>query len=336
MKNWTGNISWNPAKYILPNNENDIAAIVHEAIDKKTNIRVIGSGHSFSPLCVTTGYTLCLDKMQHIQQEEADKKLVRVQGGAKLFRISEALNKLELAQENMGDIDRQSVAGATATGTHGTGISFGNISTQIEELTFINGEGKTVTTNASEPAVFNSARISLGSLGIITEVKLRVVPAYILKQEKKRERFSEIVKNLDFITENNRQFEFHWLLHTDTVQSKYINITNEQPKNTSGFAQWLDEIVFENYLFLMMNIISRIFPSLCAFLNKIAARFVGNSVKIDLSNKVFSTKRTVRFYETEYNIPYEHYPTVVEEMLKKFEQKKIQNIFPAGASFCKR
>ena len=132
MKNWTGNISWNPAHFFLPNSKEELKRIIEDAIEIKQNIRVIGSGHSFSPLCATSGYTISLDNLQYIQQNASDNKLVDIQGGAKLYQISEELNKLGLAQENMGDIDRQSIAGATATGTHGTGIKFGNISTQIE------------------------------------------------------------------------------------------------------------------------------------------------------------------------------------------------------------
>jgi len=190
-----------------------------------------------------------------------------------------------------------------------------------------------VTANASNPSVFNSARVSLGSLGVVTDVKLRVVPAFFLKQVKKKERLSEVVKNIDSITENNRQFEFHWLLHTDIVQSKYINVTNEPAKEAGRFAQWLEDVVFENYLFELLNIISRIFPSACAMLNRLASKFVGNSEKVNLSNKVFSTQRTVRFYESEYNIPYEHYPAVVEEMLMKFEEKKYKIFFPQEHRF---
>lgn len=335
MKNWTGNISWHPTRHLLPNTEKEIVSIVYDAIEKKKQIRAIGSGHSFSPLCVTSGYTISLDRMQDIQHNILDKGLVSIQGGAKLYHISETLNKFGFAQENMGDIDRQSIAGATATGTHGTGITFGNISTQIEEITFVNGLGETIKANTSNPSTFNSARVSLGSLGIVTEVKLRTVPAYFLRQEKKKERLSDIVKNIDSITESNRQFEFHWLLHTDIVQTKYINETKEQPENENRFTQWINEVVFENHFFELLNIISKIFPSASAFLSRFASMFISNSVKINLSNKVFSTHRSVRFLESEYNIPYEHYPAVVEEMKKKFEQKKYKIFFPQEHRFVK-
>lgn len=294
MNNWAGNIKWNPKGYFLPNNKNEIISIIQQAKNKKLPIRVIGSGHSFSPLCATNGYSISLNNLQHIQQDETNDKLVYIQGGAKLYQISYALNTLGLAQENMGDIDRQSIAGATATGTHGTGIAFGNISTQIEEITFINGLGEVITANESNSTLFNSARVSLGSLGVVTDVRLKTVPAYLLKQEKKKERFSDVVKNIDAITDNNRQFEFHWLLHTDIVQSKYINITNEKPQKVNRITQWLDEVLFEALL-KILNIISKIFPSTCAFLNRLASKFISNSININISNKIFATTRTVRF-----------------------------------------
>ena len=118
MKNWTGNISWNPAHFFLPNSKEELKRIIEDAIEIKQNIRVIGSGHSFSPLCATSGYTISLDNLQYIQQNASDNKLVDIQGGAKLYQISEELNKLAMAgTRNMRKAAR--VAGQVARKARG-------------------------------------------------------------------------------------------------------------------------------------------------------------------------------------------------------------------------
>ena len=139
MKNWSGYLTWDPKKFFYPESEEKIQKIIKKAISFNQKIRVIGSGHSFSPVCATNDILVSLDKYQGIISVNKENLTATVKGGTKLFLLNQLLHKEGMAMENLGDVDQQSIAGAISTGTHGTGISFGSISTQILSITFING-----------------------------------------------------------------------------------------------------------------------------------------------------------------------------------------------------
>ena len=144
MKNWSGLENWNPAKILFPESEEAIQQIVKSALDKKQKIRIIGSGHSFTKLCVTNDILITLDKYQGLVQVDKSSNQVTIKGGTKLKRLGELLHAEGLAMENLGDIDAQSIAGTISTGTHGTGAGFGTISTQVRAIRLVNGLGEIV------------------------------------------------------------------------------------------------------------------------------------------------------------------------------------------------
>jgi FAD/FMN-containing dehydrogenase len=163
MKNWAGNLEFNPKSIRYPNSEEEIISIVNEG--KK--IRVVGTGHSWTSLISTDDILISLDKYQGVTA--VDGNVATVRAGTKLHQLGEELFKHNLAQPNMGDIDSQSIAGAASTGTHGTGLTLQSISNQIVELTLITAKGERVVCSDKEnPDLFNAARVSFGTLGIIT------------------------------------------------------------------------------------------------------------------------------------------------------------------------
>src|SRR5690606_8808591 len=108
-----------------------------------------------------------------------ERQEVTVWAGTKLRMLGRLLFEQGYAQENLGDIDAQSIAGAISTGTHGSGLQFGSLSTQVTGLRLITGTGELIDCSMeSSPEVFQAARLSLGGLGIITQVTLKVLPAY--------------------------------------------------------------------------------------------------------------------------------------------------------------
>ena len=165
MKNWSGYLSWDPIKILYPESELEIQKIIKKAILLKQKIRVIGSGHSFSPVCATDDTLVSLDNYQGMISVDKENLTATVRGGTKLFLLNQLLHDQGMAMENLGDIDQQSIAGAVSTGTHGTGISFGNISTQILSISFINGLGDKVTCSQNQHTeLFKAAQVSLGTL----------------------------------------------------------------------------------------------------------------------------------------------------------------------------
>jgi FAD/FMN-containing dehydrogenase len=188
-------------------------------------VRVVGAGHSFTPLVSSDNVLLSLERMQGIESIDREKNAVTVWGGTGLHKLGNDLLAHGLAQENLGDIDVQSIAGAISTGTHGTGMRFGTLSTQVTGLTLVTGTGEVLECSEERHAeIFKAAQTSFGALGIIAKVTLRTIPARLLQYRGHSERLSSVLTQLERYRQENTHFEFFWFPHTDRVQAKFLNV----------------------------------------------------------------------------------------------------------------
>lgn len=335
MKNWSGSVSWNPQVVQTPSSEAEIQIIVKKALQAGQKIRVIGTGHSFTALCETDGILINLDNYQGIISVDEEKRLVKVKAGTKLAFLGDLLFEKGLAMENLGDIDVQSIAGTISTGTHGTGTSFGTISTQVKALKFVNGKGELISCSETEnKSLFKAAQVSLGALGIITEVTLQCIPAYKLELWNKQENLEQVLGSMMERNMDNRNFEFYCFPHSEKVWTKSSNVADSQP-DKSGIFNVLTEYVLENYAFKLLCEYARFFPSQNKAVSKISAASIPNIKKVLHSHKVYATKRLVRFNEMEYNIPAETHGEVLKEVMKVASSQKYPVHFPIENRFVK-
>jgi FAD-linked oxidoreductase len=333
MENWAGNVKWTPQEVLLPKTEVEIAAIIKKATSSGKSIRTVGSHHSFTPLLATDSVSLSLDDMQGLISKEPNNRAI-AWAGTKLKRLSELLAENGLAQENMGDINVQSLAGAISTGTHGTGITLGSVGTQVEEITFVNGLGELVTLNEENNYhEFKCAQLSLGSLGVITRMKVRCKEAYNLELDIRKEKLSDVLANLDAIVNENRHFEFYSIPNSQWSQTKRSNIVSQEAGTTSKFSAFINDIVLENWALQLLCSINKTIPSSSKTISNLIGSFISNEKKIQQSHKVFSTVRNVKFTEMEYNIPYESYQDVVKEMLRLIDKNNYRISFPQEHRF---
>lgn len=151
-KNWAETHEGQPESTFYPSSVDEVVTIVKEAANQGKKIRVIGAGHSFTNLVGTEQWLVSLDQLTGIEQVDEANDTVTVFGGTRLYQLGKELDRLGYAQENLGDINVQSIAGAISTGTHGTGLSFGNIPTQVEALTFVTAKGELLTVSEEENA----------------------------------------------------------------------------------------------------------------------------------------------------------------------------------------
>ncbi|MEM6725517.1 MAG: D-arabinono-1,4-lactone oxidase [Bacteroidota bacterium] len=329
MKNWAGNIQWNPSEIAKPDSEAAIQALVLRAANEGKQVRMIGTGHSFTPVCQTTHITLSLDNYQGLIHVDKETCQATVKAGTKLRALGELLFQEGLAMENLGDIDVQSIAGTISTGTHGTGASFGTISTQVIALRFINGKGEIVDCSRDEqPELFRAAQVSLGSLGVITQVTLQCVPAYKLMMEMVGEIVDDVLGNLSERLETNRNFEFFWLPHTDTAITKTTNIVDTSAVDKANFFNFWSEYVLENLAFKITCELSHRFPQRSPGISRFIAGMVSNVRKVQYSHKIYATQRLVRFKEMEYNVPAEAYQDVWKELTSAMKKHNFPVIFP--------
>jgi L-gulonolactone oxidase len=207
----------------------------------------------------------------------------------------------------MGDIDRQTLAGAISTGTHGTGIGFGGLATFIRGMELLTADGETIWCSADqEPEVFACARVGLGALGIVTKVELECVPAFNLHHVERRARLPDVLAGLDDAVAANEHFEFYWLPHTETCATIANNRTDEASPSASAYKRWRAEVFYPNVVFGAFVAAGRILPSRVPRIAEFVAGTVGNVELVGRSDAVFVSTRLLRFAEMEYSIPREH------------------------------
>ena len=177
--NWAQSASADPSTVAHPATTAEVVALVRKAAAAGKRVKAIGAGHSFTPIGVTDGVLLHLDRMNSVLGWDTELGRVRVQAGISLHALNRILRGHGLAFPNLGDIDPQSVAGAVSTGTHGTGGKLHGISKAVVAVQLVTAAGEVLEIDENHPW-FGASRVTLGALGIITEVTLQCVPAFLL------------------------------------------------------------------------------------------------------------------------------------------------------------
>ncbi|WIG57389.1 MAG: Oxidoreductase, FAD-binding [Ktedonobacterales bacterium] len=332
-QNWSGSVQSTPREIVTPRSLDELAQRIGAYGRDSRRVRVVGGGHSFTPLVQTNDVLLSLDGLQGIQEVNGQRGTVKVWGGTRLKRLGNDLLALGRAQENLGDIDVQSIAGAISTGTHGTGVRFGNIATQVVGLTLVTATGDIAECSSDQhPDLFKAAQVSLGALGVIASVTLRTVPAKRLRFQVRRERVDSCLANLERYKQENDHFEFFWLPYTPWAQAKFLNETDAPAKDGNLWGTF-NKIVLENGVYWVLSEACRLAPPLTQTVSKISAQAISSSTETDYSHRLYATPRMVRFREMEYNIPAEHFTTVLAEIRECIQQRQFKVHFPIECRF---
>jgi len=226
-QNWSGNVRSNPIDLPIPGDEGEVQEIVQHAISGGHGIRVVGSAHSFSPIVASDGYILSLDKLTGLISSDPDACEATVRAGTKLHALGEPLRQKGLALANQGDIDRQALAGALSTGTHGTGPRYGNLSSRIKSMRLVTGLGEIV--QIDDPEMLRAARVSVGTFGVVLSYTLSVEPAYRLHEKQWSEGVDACFDQIDELIARNDHFEFFWRPVGDICEMKTLNETDAAP-----------------------------------------------------------------------------------------------------------
>src|SRR5690554_2226971 len=246
-RNWAETYECTPEKIVYPSSIKEVVSIVSEAAKQKKKIRVVGAGHSFTSLIKTDDWLISLDLLSGIEKLDEEESTVTVFGGTRLYQLGEALSKVGYSQENLGDINVQSIAGAISTGTHGTGLKFGNIPTQVVEIVIVTASGDILTISEEQNAqYFKACLISLGALGIIVKVKLRIIRSLVYEYKSEKVKYSLLMQKLEHYISENRHFEFYLFPYSDVVQVKTMNMTNRKAQRL--FFHRIKNLILENYL----------------------------------------------------------------------------------------
>ena len=327
--NWSGLASASPAEVITPTSSDEVVAAVQTAAEQRTTVKMPGTGHSFTDIAVADGIQLNPAGMQGITKVDLDRMEVSALAGTPLHVLNAGLADLGLSLHNMGDIAEQTIAGATSTGTHGTGGVVASLSAQLAGLQLVTGTGEVIRASATEnPDVYAAARIGLGALGILTELTFRVEPLFTLEAYESPMSWGQVTGDFDALVADNHHFEFYWFPHTDRCLTKQNNRILDEAEPLGQLRGWIDDDLLSNKVFGLVNRIGNARPSLIPRINDISARALSARRFSDIPHRVFTSPRTVRFREMEYAVPRDAGMDCLREVRRLIEASDWRISFP--------
>ena len=315
--NWSGSVTA-PAQIARPHSEDELAALIRSA----HNLRVAGAGHSFMPLCESDELIVNLDDLAGDMHIAVDRQTARIPAGWSIRRLTAALWDEGLALANQGDVNPQSLAGAMATGTHGTGADLGSLATFARGFRLIGADGETHWCDAiTNPDLYQAQRLSLGLFGVATEIDVAVVPAFHLAERIEKRRWAEIRESYDDLTRQHRHVEFWFFPHSDDVILKSLDLCDpcDPPPTTTD----MEEATFRRIL----DISARL-PFLTPFLQRLMMRSGISGRRRGPAHLVFPSDRTIRFEEMEYEMPRSVGLETLTEVVDWIRRKRLPVTFP--------
>lgn len=317
-KNWSGSVQSTPGRIARPKTERELAELVAGA----QKLRVTGAGHSFMPLCETDGVLVSLSELEGAVEFNADKTRVWAPAGWSLAKLTAVLWQEGVSLINQGDVNPQALAGAIATGTHGTGATLGSLSTAARAFRLVLADGSSVTCSADENAdLYQAQRLSLGLLGVATGIEIDVLPAYHLEERVESHRLGDVEARWDELVAANRHVEFWVFPYNDFAILKTLN-----PAQSEGPLKRKNDV--DDRAFRVICELCALYPALTSMLQPV---IVGGGVRqrrVGPAYQIFPSDRAVRFEEMEYEMPLDAGWPALREAIARIKAKKLPVTFP--------
>jgi FAD-linked oxidoreductase len=332
--NWAGNQHARMQRVATPASPHEVAETVRDAAARGLTVKPVGTGHSFTPAAVTDGVQIRLGNLARLRGADHAAGLVTAEAGMPLWRLNELLAEQGMALANMGDIQAQTVSGAIGTGTHGTGRASASIAEQVAGLELVLADGSIVACSATSHAeLFEAARISVGTIGVITAVTFRTEPGFLLEAREEPMRLDEVLDRFDELRTENEHFEFFWFPHTSSTATKRNNRTQGPARPLSRRQEWLQDEFLSNRVFSGVCRVGRAAPRAIPAINRISSRAMSARTYVDRSDRVFTTTRTFKFVETEYALPVEAAVPALREVERMIERENLRISIPIEVRF---
>ncbi|MFE5123270.1 D-arabinono-1,4-lactone oxidase [Streptomyces sp. NPDC056669] len=328
-RNWAGNVTARPVRSVAPSSTQELAEVVRRAAAEGLKVKAVGSGHSFTTTAATDGLLIRPDRMAGVRGLDREAGTVTVAAGTPLRQLNETLSAHGLSLANMGDIMEQTVAGATATGTHGTGRDSASIAAQIKGLELVTADGSVLRCSAAEnPEIFAAARIGLGALGVVSAITFAVEPEFLLTAREEPMPFDRVMAEFERLVAENEHFEFYWFPHTGNCNTKRNNRSTGPAAPVGRVSGWVDDELLSNGIFQVACSVGRAVPATIPGIAKISSRALSARTYTDIPYKVFTSPRRVRFLEMEYAVPREAAVTVLRELKSTVDRSGLRVSFP--------
>lgn len=209
---------------VSPHSEDELCELVHKANAAGKKIRIVGAGHSSSPLVETNEILVNLDHFDGLKSFDKENNRAEVGTAMTVHDVNSSLQNAGLALFNAGDVDVQRLAGAIATGTHGSGKKLQNLASLLYGVTMVTASGKVECFNEKDHAdIMRAMRVSLGSLGVITSMTIKVVPLFRLHRLELCTSIDDCINNFDQLSTENRNVDFYWYPRSDMAKIRILN-----------------------------------------------------------------------------------------------------------------
>jgi FAD-linked oxidoreductase len=330
--NWSTLQRATPTRIETPWTSAELHRIVQQAVAQGRRIKAVGSGHSFTGIALTDDILVDLSHYTGIVAVDPECQQVTVRSGTTLEQLAELLDDTGLAMQNLGDINKQTIAGAISTSTHGTGLGFGSLASQVVGLEIITGTGQILTVSPqNHPELLDGLRVTLGAFGIITTVTLQLVPAYDLRVVEEHVGFDAVLDQWEGLNTAHDHFEFFWFGHDDEVITKASQRLPVSAQRSSLRAQLQRHVVDDlitNTVLAGTCQLGRVKADWIPQLNRLCTLAWGSNEKREHWSSAFVSARRVRFNEMEYALPFDAIPEVLAELRRLFRRGVISSTYP--------
>lgn len=332
--NWAGTARVDSARVVRPESVDQLADAVAAAVADNLPVKAVGSGHSFTPAAVAPGVRVDMSGLASVCTLDRASRQVTVQAGMPLRQLNALLQASGLALPNLGDIDTQTISGALATGTHGTGAGYGCLSTFVAGLDLMTATGEVTHCSPTvRPDLFDAARVNIGALGVVTAVTLQCVDAFTLEADERPYPLNDVWAGLDELIATNDHFEMYWFPYTDRIQMKRNNRVPTADRPLPGWRRWLDDEFLSNTVFSGVTRLGKAVPATAPTLSRISARALSARTYTATSHEVFCTPRRVRFVEMEYALPRAALREAFDGLRRVIESLPYRILFPVEIRF---
>jgi L-gulono-1,4-lactone dehydrogenase len=330
-ENWAHTLKFKPERFCEPETEQQVIDTVKDALARRGHVRTRGGGHSWSHFVVTDDTLIQLDHLNKGLIADVLNHRYTVQAGIRLKDLIQNLALDGLAMRNLGSITQQSIAGAISTGTHGTGIRLGNLSTSIVGMKLVTGTGDLLAINETDVDLLDAARVSVGALGIITQVTIQCVPMYELEHTTYFCKFDDVIDKLESLNQENERFLLWWLVAPIGPKDNVLVVTMNPPGTPPGLLGQAGTKATAGGNPLPMDTNDLLSMVLNLFPNKPFHQFLKRKGRYDQILTI--PLLPVLHREFEYAIPAENAGQALRSLRRIFDEGDISTTLPVEVRF---
>lgn len=300
--NWAGTVTTKPSTWREPTSDDEVADVVREARRRGGRVRVVGAGHSWSEVAAPHDVAVSLDRLAGLASLDARRGLAIVRAGTRLGDLNAALAARGFALPIVGSIAAQSLAGATATGTHGSSLVHGNLASLVRAMRLVDGRGELTTLAEGDPRL-PGARVSLGALGVVTELTVRVELAFHLLCTVECVPVAAAARDLEGIARSAEYVKVWWLPHARHAYIYRYERTGLPASPWPARVRWVEDHVVHARVFPAVVALEGRVPRLVPAINYLVGPTLTHGPRVAQSALALSTPMPFVHRETEAALP---------------------------------